>query len=150
MPEFDRRAAILAELDSLDDDTTAQLAGITFVTQEDHATLRLLRESIAEEYRTGRAETRDRYPVARAVGEDVAGRGHQMARFASISDIDTLPTTATAFDPGAVQIAEDMRIGEIVAAALTLRLSQAAYELLGYLEDDADTKEADHPDDHTA
>src|SRR4051794_6952783 len=94
MPEFDRTAAILAELESLNDDTTAQLAEITFATQDDHGSLEILRDSIADEYRQGNVDSRDLSTTARTVGADVAGRGDRMARFAAVYDIERLTVAA--------------------------------------------------------
>lgn len=148
MSEFDRSATILAELASLTDDQTAQLASITFRTQDDLGTCRIMRDSIAEEYRKS-ADTRrepDRYPLACRVGADVAGRGDQFARFAAVYDIGDLRVAADDYDPSSVQVSERTTVADIVADALRVRLSQAAYALLTYLEEDADEKEYSQPD----
>lgn len=145
MPEFDRTAVILAELASLDDVATAQIAEITFVTQEDHGVLRTLRESLAEEYTSDNVDTDDRERTARVVGEDVAGRGDRMVRFASLHDIGSLRVTP-AYDHEGVPVAYGDDLDTVVLAALTTRFTHAAYTLITYLEDDADTKESDHDD----
>jgi hypothetical protein len=149
MPEFDRTANIQDELRSLDDDTTAQLAEITFTSQDDQGTCRLLRESIAEEYRNGHAERRDRWWVAGTVGEDVAGRGDRMARFASVYDIEAMPIIIDIEHAGglsAVSVSAGQTIGDVVCRALAVRLTHAAYQLMTYLEDHADSKEGEHED----
>jgi hypothetical protein len=152
MPEFDRDAAILTELASLDDDATAQTAQITFRTQEDYGTCRVLRESIAEEYRNGRADDRNRWRTAEEIGADVAGRGDQMLRFAAMSDIGDLTVTYEHSGiPGTneVPVNEGDDLDDVVSHALTVRLTHAAYQLLTYLEDVADDKEDDHVDTDT-
>ncbi len=59
MAEFDRVAAILSTLTSLDDRATAELAGITFATDDDHGICHDLRKAVAKEYRNGNAGGRD-------------------------------------------------------------------------------------------
>jgi hypothetical protein len=149
MPEFDRTAACLAELSTMDDDTTAQIAEIAFVTQNDYGVLADLRKSIAAQYSAGHVERRDRWRVAGDVGTDVAGQGDQLPRFAAVTDIEyPRLDVGGSFDPGlgTVPVSGDATIGQVVESAVRTRLAMAAHALLTYLEDYADDKEADHED----
>lgn len=148
MPEFDRAAAILAELAGMDDDSIAQTAEIAFRTQNDHESCRILRESIAEEYRGDKVDPDDLWRTASEVGDDVAKRGNQFARFAAVHDIGGLQVINAdeGCDPslGCVPVGSDDSIDHIVEAALRVRFTQAAHTLLTYLEADADNKEIGH------
>lgn len=156
MPEFDRLAATLAELDRHDDPDIAQAAQIAFRTHDDHGTLADMRAALVEEYRSGRAWRRDRWLTARRVGEAVAGHGELADRFAAVHRIEEMPTIP---DDGTrdrdhdieyVHVAADDTVGQIMAAALALRFAHAAHTLLGVLEEWADEQETDHdtgPDD---
>lgn len=146
--EFDRAAAILAELDRMDDDTTAFVAGITFVDGDDHGTCQALREAVAEEYRTGRAERRDKFRTARTVGNNVAEHGSHMTLLAAISRIGDMRTTIVEdSDDDAVLINDGDDVDVVVLAVLRVRYRQAAEALLTHLEEYADDRECDGDDD---
>ena len=147
MPEFDRTAAALAELASMDDDETARCAEITFVEGVDHGMLAILRESLAEEYRNGHVERRDRGRVAATVGEDLANRADTLAWFGVIRDILGLETSTEDYDPDRVAVRHGGSLADVVEDGLRLRFTNAAYALLTVIEDEVDEKEYNHPDD---
>lgn len=142
MSEFNRTTAILAELASLTDYDTARHADITFTftTDEGERICRVLRESVAEEYRAGNVDWQDRVRVAATVGQGLTKRADTLAWFAAIHDILTL-TTTTEYDPDQVFVADGSTMGESVTDALRVRFTQAAYALLTYLEQNADEKQ---------
>lgn len=160
MVEFDRTAAILSTLTRLDDRTTAELAGITFATDNDHGICHDLRETLAREYRNGNAEGRDWYRTAAIVAEhltgdisgngagDVASRSEQFVRFAAVSDIATLRISTSPYDDEEMVIVEyGESLGDVVANALRLRFKRAAYQLMASLEDHADQQAHHHTGD---
>lgn len=136
MVEFDRTAAILSELISLDDPTTAHLADIAFTAESDHGVCRDLREALAREYRDGKVGGRDWYETAAIVAADVASRGNQLLRFAAVSDITTTCISTSPYDEEDMVIVDyGDSLGDVVAAALRFRFKRAAYQLVAYLED---------------
>lgn len=149
MPEFDRTAAALAELAAMDDDETARCAEITFVDGVDHGILRVLRESLAEEYRQGHVDRRDRYRVAATIGEDLANRADTLKWFGVIRDMLSLETTTEDFDRDRVAVRHGGNLEDVVEDGLRLRFTLAAHALLTVIEDEVDEQEYNHPDDDT-
>lgn len=157
MVEFDRTAAILSTLTSLDDRATAELAGITFATDNDHGVCHDLREALAREYRNGNAGGCDWYQTAASVAEhltednagdgegEVASHGAQFLRFAAVSDIPTLRISTSPYDDEDMVIVDyGEPLGAVMANALRLRFKQAAYQLVASLEDHADQQAHHH------
>lgn len=157
MVEFARAAVILSTLTTLDDRTTAELAGITFATDNDHGVCHDLREALAREYRNGNASGRDWYQTAEIVAEhltgdnagngegEVASRGEQLLRFAAIRDIATLRISTSPYDDEDMVIVDyGESLGDVVANTLRFRFKQAAYQLIASLNDHADQQAHHH------
>jgi hypothetical protein len=149
MVTFDRTAAILSVLTSLDDRTTADVACISFATDNDHGVCHDLREILAREYRDGSAGRRDWYETAAIVATDVASRGDQFLRFAAVSDIATLHISTSPYDDVDLVIVDyGESLGDVVANALRFRFRQAAYQLVAYLEEHAAQQANHHHNSH--
>jgi hypothetical protein len=145
MVEFDRTAAILFELNDLDDRFVAHLAGISFHSDNDCGVIRDLRESLAREYRNGNAGRRDWYETAAIVAQYVARRGDQFLRFAAVTDIGELRMSPSPYDEEeAIVVGLDDTIAEVVDAALRFRFKRAAYQLVASLEDIANHQATQH------